>query len=93
VSRFTRLLPVFFIALVITVQLGVALWQNGGQFIYALDDPYIHLDLADQLARTGVYGVNEGQVAAPSSSILWPFLLIPLHDTPFHPICPFCWPP
>lgn len=87
-TSFTRLLPVLFTALVIAVHLGLALWQNGGQFTYALDDPYIHLDLADQIARTGVYGVNEGEISAPSSSILWPLLLIPLHDTPFHPYLP-----
>jgi hypothetical protein len=47
---------------------------NGGMLVYTLDDPYIHLALAENIAR-GTYGVNLGEVAAPSSSILWPFLL------------------
>ena len=61
---------------------------NGGPFIYALDDAYIHLDLADQMARTGLYGVNAGEVSAPSSSILWPVLLVPLAVTGLHPFLP-----
>jgi len=49
---------------------------NEGHFGYALDDPYIHLALAKHLAQ-GHYGLNPGEVCAPSSSILWPFLLVP----------------
>lgn len=47
---------------------------NDGTFSYTLDDPYIHLALAEEIAR-GHYGVNPGEFAAPSSSVLWPFLL------------------
>ncbi|MEM1043335.1 MAG: hypothetical protein AAGI91_11985 [Bacteroidota bacterium] len=47
---------------------------NGGVFAYTLDDPYIHLALAEEIAR-GHYGVNPGEGSAPSSSILWPLLL------------------
>lgn len=42
--------------------------------MYTLDDPYIHLSLAENLLR-GHYGVNLDEVASPSSSILYPFLL------------------
>ena len=45
-------------------------------FIYTLDDPYIHLTLAKNIWH-GFYGINIGEVSAPSSSILWPFLLSP----------------
>jgi hypothetical protein len=48
----------------------------GGKFIYSLDDPYIHLALAEQIASGG-YGINPGEAASPSSSALWPFLLTP----------------
>ena len=44
--------------------------------VYTLDDPYIHLTLARQIGQ-GHYGINPGEFAAPSSSILWPFLLVP----------------
>ena len=49
---------------------------NGGHFLYALDDPYIHLALTNGIAA-GHYGLNAGEAASPSSSILWPFLLLP----------------
>ncbi|QQA43113.1 hypothetical protein [Pelagovum pacificum] len=47
---------------------------TGGHFVYALDDPYIHLALAENLLQ-GHYGINSGEVASPSSSILYPILL------------------
>lgn len=50
--------------------------RNHGVFTYTLDDPYIHLALAENLAH-GHYGINPGEPSSPSSSILWPFLLAP----------------
>lgn len=41
---------------------------------YTLDDPYIHMALAENIAR-GHFGVNLGEYSNPSSSILWPWLL------------------
>jgi hypothetical protein len=49
---------------------------NGGRLVYTLDDAYIHLAVAENIAR-GTYGVNLGESSAPSSSILYPFLLAP----------------
>jgi hypothetical protein len=60
---------------------------NHGAFTYTLDDPYIHLALSDQI-RHGNYGINAGQHAAPSSSILFPFLLVPAAGTSLHPYLP-----
>lgn len=51
-------------------------YLNEGTFTYTLDDPYIHLELARNIAN-GHYGVNPGEFSAPSSSILWPILLAP----------------
>jgi hypothetical protein len=48
--------------------------------VYSLDDPYIHLALARQILH-GHYGINPSEFAAPSSSILWPFLLAPFAFT------------
>ena len=52
-----------------------------------MDDPYIHLALGEQLAH-GHYGINPGEAASPSSSLLWPFLLIPLAGTNVHRFLP-----
>ena len=53
--------------------------------VFSLDDPYIHLAVADQILAGG-YGVNAGEYASPSSAIVWPYLLLPfemLHVGPF----------
>lgn len=50
---------------------------NAGHFGFSMDDPYIHLALSENIAR-GHYGVNLNEPSSPSSSILWPFLLVPL---------------
>jgi len=49
-------------------------------FSYTLDDPYIHLALAQNIA-VGHYGINPGETTSPSSSVLWPFLLAPFSRT------------
>ena len=55
----------------------IAIWvMNSGRFIFTLDDAYIHLALAENITN-GHYGVNEGEFSAPSSSILWPFIIAP----------------
>ncbi len=51
----------------------VIAFASTGSF-YTLDDPFIHMALAENLAR-GHFGVNLGEVSNPSSSILWPWLL------------------
>ena len=47
---------------------------SGGRLIYTLDDPYIHLAVAENILRGG-YGVNIQEFSSPSSSILYPLLL------------------
>lgn len=60
----------------LALMVGAILWLNHGTLTYSLDDPYIHLALADNLAQ-GHHGLNPDEPAAPSSSILWPVLLVP----------------
>ncbi len=48
---------------------------TGGQLIYGLDDPYIHLAIAQNLLDHGVFGVAPDAVTFASSSLLWPLLL------------------
>ncbi|PHN32682.1 hypothetical protein [Pseudomonas sp. ICMP 561] len=60
----------------VTLLLLSILVINGGTLMYTLDDPYIHIDLARRIF-SGHYGINPGEYSAPSSSILWPFLLAP----------------
>src|SRR3569833_1346358 len=46
----------------------------GGRLVFTLDDPYIHLAVADHILSGG-YGVNASEYSSPSSSIIWPYLL------------------
>lgn len=54
--------------------------KTHGHFTYALDDAYIHLALAERI-RHGLYGLNAGEPASPSSSLIWPLLFVPLVGT------------
>ena len=51
--------------------------RTGGALTYTLDDPYIHLAVAESILAGG-YGINPGEYASPSSSILYPLLLAAL---------------
>lgn len=66
------------------------LFYNEGHLIYSLDDPYILMAVAKNLALHGVWGVTPYEVANASTSILYPIVLAGLfrvfgvlHDIPF----------
>lgn len=61
---------------------------NNGKLTYGMDDAYIHLSLAEKIGM-GTYGLNLGEFSAPSSTILWPFLLVPFSRLPFFDLVPF----
>ncbi len=63
---------IFYIAIVALMS-GYTLVSNQF-FTYTLDDPYIHIQVAKNILK-GTYGLNFGEFSAPSSSILWPFVL------------------
>ncbi len=48
---------------------------NGGRFIYGLDDSYIHLAMARNIAAHGTYGVVPDAFSSASSSPLWTWFL------------------
>jgi hypothetical protein len=52
----------------------LALLAQTGHFVYPFDAAYVHLALASQIA-TGHYGINPGEAAAPSSTIIYPYLV------------------
>jgi hypothetical protein len=61
---------------IIGLELLAILILNDGRLTYSLDDAYIHLALAERIAL-GHFGINLSEAAAPSSSIIWPFLQLP----------------
>lgn len=79
--RHPVILPAALLSAIMLTELLVIMIVNDGHFIFTLDDPYIHLALAENILH-GHYGVNLSEYAAPSSSILWPFLIAPLTALP-----------
>lgn len=75
----TRLVPPVLTSVVLLVHVALmysaALRHTGGVISYPVDDAFIHLALAKQLAHGGVYGIAPHEFAAASSSVGWPFLL------------------
>ena len=66
--------------------LVLGLQQTGHVFVYAQDDPYIHLSLARTLAEHGVWGIRPDQFASASSSPLWTLLLASLWAAGAHAV-------
>ena len=52
------------------------LWHTNGRLTFTMDDPMIHFRLAEQISH-GTYGINPGEAASVSSSVIWPLLFVP----------------
>ncbi|MHA3913375.1 hypothetical protein [Halovulum sp. GXIMD14793] len=72
----------------VAIQL-LALYR-AGLFEYPLDDVYIHMAMASEMARGG-YGINSGDLASAASSALYPLLLMPFPDTEAQRLLPLLW--
>jgi len=66
-----------------TAELWACLLATRGVLCYTVDDTYVHMALAERIAQ-GTYGLNLHEFSAPSSSILWPFLLLIGVGTSWH---------
>lgn len=75
-------LPLLLLLAAFSLELSLVLRRCEGHLAYTLDDPYIHLALAEKIAG-GHYGINWGEASSPASSVLWPFLLAPFSATSF----------
>ena len=53
----------------------LGMYFAGGAFVYPLDDAYIHLAIARNIAENGTWGIEKGVPVFASSSPLWTLLL------------------
>ncbi len=71
--------PFAFAALLFLVALTVvcrmSYQANAGHLVYTLDDPYIHMAIAKNLAAHGVFGVTRYEFSSSASSPLWTLLI------------------
>jgi hypothetical protein len=68
------LVTVVFWFLLFVAELAASFFLSDHHLIFTLDDPYIHLAVADHILSGG-YGVNASEFSSPCSSIIWPYLL------------------
>ena len=64
VERHPALVAAGFYLSLVAVLLATSLAKTGGTFVYAQDDPYIHLTMARTLADSGVWGIRPDAFAA-----------------------------
>ncbi|QMU57054.1 MAG: hypothetical protein GKR98_01865 [Boseongicola sp.] len=67
-----------------------AMARAGGGYEYPLDDVYIHLAVAEQIAA-GHYGVNSSEFASAASSPLYPLLLTPFAGSELQRLLPLIY--
>ena len=67
--RWFALLSGVFLGLLAVVTAQIV--AQTGDLVYAIDDPYIHLALADTFARSGTWGLTPGTFESASSAPLW----------------------
>jgi hypothetical protein len=79
VARFARLWPLglalLLLAAVTAWTLRASLRMTGGGLVYALDDPYIHMAIAKNVVRHGVWGTTPWAFTSATSSPIWTLLL------------------
>ena len=61
--------------IVVGITLLISLRLHEGHFVYALDDPYIHMAMAKNFSQAGTWGISKNEFNSTSSSVLWTFLL------------------
>lgn len=69
------LLSALLLIIIVTAYTYVCLQQNNGQLVYPLDDTYIHLSIAKNLALYNVWGITRFGFSSASSSILYTLIL------------------
>ena len=70
-----RLFAGFIFAAVLLFQVYDTINSCGGNYIYPLDDTYIHLSIANNLSTHGIWGITAYEFSSSSSSLLYTLIL------------------
>lgn len=74
-KSYTPLLLSSAVCLLWTLGYAAVTLRRNGEFVYALDDAYIHLATAKNLALHGVWGITPYEFSSSVSSLLWVIML------------------
>jgi hypothetical protein len=74
-SRKVSIVTLVLLALPVTIIECAVLRRTGGAWMYPLDDTFIHMALAKNLAFHGVWGISPHEFASASSSVLYTIIL------------------
>jgi len=74
-KQFPLLTAIAVFILTLLIFLYISINENNGRLIYGLDDAYIHLSIAKNLAFHGNWGISPDKFSSSSSSLIWPVLL------------------
>ncbi len=66
-------LLIFWVAIIIIFFFTIS--NTGGHLFYTLDDPYIHMAIAKNLVKHGIWGITKYEFTSCSSSPLWTLIL------------------
>jgi hypothetical protein len=90
IARILKYIPLAVASLILVAMvLGIvrtSVRQNDGNFVYPLDDSYIHMAMAKNLVQHGTWGVTPVEFTSSSSSPFWTlllalgYLLLGIHD-------------
>lgn len=69
------LLPILIISLVVAHFFYKIVETNNGTFVYPLDDTYIHMAIAKNIAFHSNWGPTRFEFGSAASSLLWPVIL------------------
>ncbi len=70
-----RLIVGVIFTIILSYQIYEVVISCDGNYVYPLDDTYIHLSMANNLSSHGIWGVTQHEFSSSSSSILYTLIL------------------
>lgn len=74
-NNWAVIIALLILYITVSILLITTIPKNQNHFVYTLDDAYIHMSLAKNLALYDVWGVTKYEFTSCSSSLLWTLML------------------